>query len=87
MNNITPEPCELAEIIYNLPPSGDFEEQLFGSNIGSFLSIKFSDKDCINEWIGRLAFRSQGDEREQGFWFDLDQMKILRWERPWWKFW
>ncbi len=186
MNKFKSETCELAEIIYEKPLSGDFDELLFGSNLGNTLWVKFSDKDGINEWVGKfgvggrgsgriikilepdrffisaggfayvidatirklvwryseedvlemvydvpknlliaadytklhwidrenkvlavkdvavdgirdlkiegrilsgLAYRNYGDEKEQRFWLDLDKLKILRWEKPWWKFW
>jgi hypothetical protein len=186
MNKLKPEICGVAEIIYEKPLSGDFEELSFGSDQGNTLWVKFSDKDGINEWVGKfgdgcrgsrrivkilepdrffisagsfayiidatarklvwqyskenvldiiydvqknllitadytklhwidqenkvlavkdvavdgirelkiegrilsgLAYRNYGDEKEQRFWLDLDEIKILRWEKPWWKFW
>jgi len=185
MNRNNPEPCELAEIIYDRPLSGAFEEVSYGSDQSNFLWVKFSDKDGAGEWIGKfsagnccgglvikmkepdqffifaaghayifdatnriilsqsvhdeirdivfdpirqvlitadlknlywmdwsgkilfskqiavdwiselkiegniltgLACKDYGDD-EQRFWFDLDSLKILRWEKPWWKFW
>jgi hypothetical protein len=37
--------------------------------------------------LSGLAFKYGNGEEEERFWFDLDKLKILRWERPWWKFW
>lgn len=48
-------PCELAEIIYEKPLSGAFDEVLFGSDHGNTLWVRFSDKDGINEWIGKFG--------------------------------
>jgi hypothetical protein len=186
VNESKPEACEVAEIIYEKPLSGDFEELLFGSDKGNTLWVKFSDKDGINEWMGKfgvggqgsgrvikilepdrffisaggfayiidattrklirqyrdenvldmaydvqknllitagytklrwidhenkvltvkdiavdgirdlkiegrilsgLTYKDYGDEKEQRFCLDLDKLKILRWEKPWWKFW
>jgi hypothetical protein len=184
MNQKNPEPCELAEIVYEKPLSGEFDEILFGSDRANTLWVKFSDKDGAGEWIGKFgvggggpgrvikfaepdqfivsagsfayfvdatnrklvgqyqndaaseiiydnerknfivagltdlqwvepggkllfsrsvsvdgiwnlkiegnilsgfAYKDYEDERR--FWFDLDKLKILRWEKPWWKFW
>ena len=49
------EPCEQAEVVYNKPLSGEFEEVLFGSDHGNTLWIRFSDKDGISEWIGKFG--------------------------------
>jgi hypothetical protein len=184
MNQVKQETCELAEQVFEKPLSGAFEEVLFGSDRGNTLWVKFSDKDGINEWIGKFGVGSRGAgrivkfaepdkfivsaggfvylidatnrklinhyrndnaleiifdikrksfivadytdlhwiefggkilfsrqisvdgiydlkiegnvlsgqaykdyDKVQKFWFDLDKLKILRWERPWWKFW
>ncbi len=55
MSQNNPEPCELAEVIYEKPLSGAFEEVPFGSELGNTLWVKFSDKNGINEWIGKFA--------------------------------
>jgi hypothetical protein len=57
MNQTSQEPCELAEVIYEKPLSGVFDELLFGSDKGNTLWVKFSDKDGINEWIGKFEIR------------------------------
>ena len=43
--------------------SGAFEEVLFGSDLGNTLWVKFSDKDGINEWIGKFGVGGQGAGR------------------------
>ena len=55
MNQNNPEPCELAEVVHKKPLSGVFEEMLFGSDRGNTLWVKFSDKDGINEWVGKFG--------------------------------
>ena len=55
MNQVKQEPCELAEQVFEKPLSGAFEEVLFGSDIGNTLWVKFSDKDGVNEWIGKFG--------------------------------
>ena len=60
MSQNNPEQCELAEIIYEKPLSGVFEEVLFGSDLGNTLWIKFSDKNGINEWIGKFGVGGSG---------------------------
>jgi hypothetical protein len=55
MNQTSQEPCELAEVVYEKPLSGAFEEVLFGSDRGNILWVKFSDKDGVNEWIGKFG--------------------------------
>lgn len=57
MNQVNQELCELAEVIYEKPLSGVFDELLFGSDKGNTLWVKFSDKDGINEWIGKFEIR------------------------------
>src|SRR5271155_4112150 len=54
MNEIGSEPCELAEIVYEKPFSGDFVEVPFGSGLGNTLWVKFSDLNGLNEWIGKF---------------------------------
>jgi hypothetical protein len=49
------EPCELAEIVYQKPLAGLYEEKLFGSDSGNTLWVKFSDKDGAGEWIGKFG--------------------------------
>jgi hypothetical protein len=184
MNQARQGVCELAELVFEKPLSGTFQEVLFGSDKGNTVWVKFSDGDGINEWVGKfevggsgsaqvakydqpdkfivsaggfaylvdatnrklmnqyrndnaleivfdsrrkllvvadythlhwvefggkdffsrqisvdgicglkiednilsgLAYRNYGIE--QKFWFDLENLKILRWEKPWWKFW
>lgn len=46
---------EIAEIVYEKPPSGLFSEVLFGSDGGNTLWVKFSDRDGIYEWIGKFG--------------------------------
>jgi hypothetical protein len=48
-------PIELAEIVYEKPPSGAFKEVLFGSARGNTLWVRFSDKDGAAEWIGKFG--------------------------------
>jgi hypothetical protein len=60
MNEPKPEPCELAEQVFEKPLSGAFEEVLFGSDRGNILWVKFSDKDGINEWIGKFEVGGSG---------------------------
>lgn len=55
MNQNNPEPCELAEVVHEKPLSGAFEEVLFDSDRGNTLWVKFSDKNGINEWIGKFG--------------------------------
>src|SRR6516164_2939813 len=49
------DPCELAEIVHEKPLAGLYEEQLFGSDSGNTLWVKFSDKDGAGEWIGKFG--------------------------------
>ena len=63
MNQNNPEPCELAEIVHKKPLSGAFEEMLFGSEHRNTLWVKFSDKDRINEWIGKFGAGSYSTSR------------------------
>ena len=60
MNKTNQEPCELAEIIYEKPLSGLFDEVLFGSDQGNTLWVKFSDKDGAGEWIGKFGVGGSG---------------------------
>jgi hypothetical protein len=55
MSQKNPEPCELAEVVHEKPLSGAFEEVLFGSDRGNTLWVKFSDKEGINEWVGKFG--------------------------------
>jgi len=55
MNESKQEPCELASIVHAKPLSGAFVEKLFGSDAGNTLWVKFSDKDGIDEWIGKFG--------------------------------
>lgn len=55
--------CELAEIVFEKPLSGEFEEVLFGSDSGNTLWIKFSDADGLNEWIGKFGVGGWGSGR------------------------
>jgi len=63
VNHANKEPCELAEIVFEKPLAGAFEEVSFGSDKGNTLWIKFSDKDGCGEWIGRFGVGSRGPER------------------------
>ena len=63
MNRNNPEPCELAEQVFEKPLSGAFEEVLFGSDLGNTLWVKFSDKNGINEWIGKFGVGGFGPGR------------------------
>lgn len=45
-------PCELAEIVYEKPLSGVYDEVPFGASASNTLWVKFSDRDGIDEWIG-----------------------------------
>jgi hypothetical protein len=57
------EVCELAEQVFEKPLSGAFEEILFGSDAGNTLWVKFSDKNGINEWIGKFGVGGSGAGR------------------------
>lgn len=63
MNQNNPELCELAEIVYEKPLSGAFNEISFGSDRGNTLWVKFSDRDGINEWIGKFGVGGGGAGR------------------------
>src|ERR1017187_799816 len=63
MSQTNQEPCELAEIVFEKPLAGAYEEISFGSDKGNTLWIKFSDKNGINEWIGKFGVGSHGPER------------------------
>ncbi len=60
MNFGSKDPCELAEIIYEKPLAGVFEEKLFGSDRGNTLWVKFSDKLGIEEWVGKFGTGCSG---------------------------
>ena len=60
MNQNKPEPCELAEIVFEKPLSGAFEEVFFGSDRENTLWVKFSDRDGAGEWIGKFGVGSWG---------------------------
>jgi len=49
------EAIERAEIVHEKPVSGEFKEVLFGSDIGNTLWIKFTDRDGIEEWVGKFG--------------------------------
>ncbi|OAM89725.1 hypothetical protein OH491_16730 [Termitidicoccus mucosus] len=55
MTSDTTVSIENAEIIYEKPPSGAFEEVLFGSDRGNTLWVRFSDRDGAAEWIGKFG--------------------------------
>ena len=63
MNDNHPEPFELAEIVYEKPLSGEFEEILFGSDRENTLWVRFSDKHGISEWIGKFGCGSSTASR------------------------
>jgi hypothetical protein len=46
--------CERAEIVFEKPLSGQFEEILFGSASGNTLWIRFFDPLELVEWIGKF---------------------------------
>jgi len=46
---------DTAEIIYEKPYSGEFTEVPFGSDRENTLWVKFSDRDGIEEWIGKFG--------------------------------
>jgi len=46
---------DTAEIIYEKPYSGEFTEVSFGSDRENTLWVKFSDRDGIEEWIGKFG--------------------------------
>jgi hypothetical protein len=48
-------PVEAAEIVYEKPLPGFFEEVSFGSDKGNTLWVRFHDKDGANEWIGKFG--------------------------------
>ena len=51
----TTAPIENAEIVHEKPPSGAFDEVLFGSDHGNTLWVRFSDRDGAGEWIGKFG--------------------------------
>ncbi|MDF9827117.1 hypothetical protein M2447_001206 [Ereboglobus sp. PH5-10] len=51
----TKTPIDTAVIVHEKPPSGAFDEILFGHDHGNTLWVLFSDKDGILEWIGKFA--------------------------------
>jgi hypothetical protein len=55
MTSDTTFPLENAEIVYEKPPSGAFEEILFGSARGNTLWVRFSDRYGLSEWIGKFG--------------------------------
>ena len=55
MSNETAVPIEIAKIVHEKPPSGDFEEVLFGTDRGNTLWVYFSDRDGVSEWIGKFG--------------------------------
>jgi hypothetical protein len=55
MNHDQHETCDLAEIVYEKPLSGEFDEIPFGSDRGNTLWVKFSSKDGVSEWIGKFG--------------------------------
>ena len=57
------EPIEVAEIVYEKPPAGAYDEVLFGSDAGNTLWVKFSDKDGVVEWIGKFGCGEAGGSR------------------------
>ena len=63
MNPTNQASCELAEIVFEKPLAGSFEELSFGSDKGNTLWVKFFDKNCINEWIGKFGDESRGSRR------------------------
>ena len=63
MSQTNQETCELAEIVFEKPLAGAFEEISFGSDKGNTLWVKFSSKNGINEWIGKFGVGGRGPER------------------------
>jgi hypothetical protein len=63
VNQATQDPCELAEIVFEKPLAGAFEEISFGSDKANTLWVKFSDKNGVNEWIGKFGVGGSGPER------------------------
>ena len=55
MSSAGKDPCELASIVHEKPLSGAYEEKLFGSDAENTLWVKFSDKDGVEEWIGKFG--------------------------------
>ena len=55
MNDEAKAPIDFAEIIYEKPSSGAFEEVLFGSDRGNTLWVLFSEKGGGREWIGKFG--------------------------------
>lgn len=48
-------PLEAAEIVYEKPAAGSFEEVSFGSERGNTLWVRFHDREGANEWIGKFG--------------------------------
>ena len=48
------EICECAEVVFEKPLSGAFDEVLFGSALGNTLWVRFFDEHGITEWIGKF---------------------------------
>ena len=55
MTKETTTPIELAEIVHEKPPSGSFEEVLFGSDHDNTLWVRFSSKENTSQWIGKFG--------------------------------
>jgi catechol 2,3-dioxygenase-like lactoylglutathione lyase family enzyme len=49
------QPLERAEIVYEKPLAGSCDEELFGSDRGNTLWVKFSDIHDAVEWIGKFG--------------------------------
>lgn len=54
MTHKSKEPCERAEVVFEKPLSGEYEELLFGSALGNTLWVLFSDQHGIGQWIGKF---------------------------------
>ena len=52
---MTIDPIANATIVHEKPPSGRYEEHLFGSDTGNTLWILFSDDYGLEEWIGKFG--------------------------------
>lgn len=48
-------PLENAEIVHEKPPSGAFDEVVFGSDRANTLWVRFSDRYGGSEWIGKFG--------------------------------
>ena len=63
MTGKSTDPCVRAELVFEKPLSGEFEEVLFGSGLGNTLWVRFSDKHEIGQWIGKFDCGAHGGNK------------------------